>query len=77
MVKHAEASTVTVLISVGRKTVCIDVVDDGIGFDLPACREGFGLSYIRQRVAFLGGVMSIVTAPKKGTRVSIEIPLSS
>jgi signal transduction histidine kinase len=76
MVKHARAPSAMILVSTGEKTVCLEVVDDGVGFDLPKCCEGFGLSYIRQRVSFLGGTMKIFTAPNMGTSIIIEIPLT-
>jgi len=74
IVKHARASTATVLITMKEGSVCLEVLDDGVGYDLPACQEGFGLAYIRQRVVFLGGTMKIYTAPGMGTSVVIELP---
>ena len=74
MVKHASASNATVLIATNEESACIEVLDDGVGFDLPSCREGFGLAYIRQRVAFLGGTMKVFTAPGMGASIIIEIP---
>ena len=74
IVKHARPSTATVLITMKEGSVCLEVLDDGVGYDLPACQEGFGLAYIRQRVVFLGGTMKIYTAPGMGTSVVIELP---
>jgi signal transduction histidine kinase len=74
MVKHARAATANVLITLKEESVSLEVQDDGAGFDLPTCRVGFGLGYIRQRVAFLGGTMKVFTAAGLGTSVIIEIP---
>jgi len=76
MVKHARAATANVLISMKAGSVALEVQDDGVGFDLPTCHEGFGLAYIRQRVAFLGGSMRVFTAAGMGTSVIIEIPVN-
>jgi len=77
IVKHARASSATVQITVNEGSVCLEVVDDGVGYDLPTCKEGFGLAYIRQRVSFLGGTMKIFTAPGMGTSVVIELPANA
>jgi two-component system sensor histidine kinase/response regulator len=74
VVKHARASAVAVLIAVKEGSACLEVVDDGAGFDLDTCQEGFGRAHIRQRVALLGGTMMISTAAGMGTSVVIEIP---
>ena len=44
-----------------------------------AKRESFGLSGMRERVVLLGGqfhVESRMELPKKGTKISIELPIS-
>lgn len=74
VIKHARASTVAVQITIKKGSVCLEVVDDGAGFDLATCQEGFGRAHIRQRVALLGGSMMISTAAGMGTSVVIEIP---
>ena len=52
--------------------------DDGSGFELSKSlqkRESFGLAGMRERVALLGGDIDISTAPGRGTKVSIAIPV--
>ena len=60
--------------------VNIQVRDDGKGFDLDEVmankeREGYGLLGKQERVQLLNGEINIVTAPGKGTSISISVPL--
>ena len=58
------------------------VRDNGVGFNVQealAKRESFGLSGMRERVALLGGefhVESRSEGTKKGTKISIELPIA-
>ena len=55
--------------------VRMDLRDDGEGFDLSAKSDGFGLLGMRDRVARMGGQLTIQSAPGEGTGVSIAIPI--
>ena len=56
--------------------------DNGVGFNVEeafAKRDSFGMSGMRERVALLGGefhVESRMEGPKKGTKISIELPIA-
>jgi PAS domain S-box-containing protein len=79
--KHAQAKNV--LVSVGKieDDIEIRVEDDGAGFD-PAqiCQSGIkkcclGLFSIRQRLEYLGGKLEIDSAPGRGSRLTLVVPL--
>jgi signal transduction histidine kinase len=80
--KHSGATHVNIsLISAdGRLRLVVD--DNGVGFNIDealAKRESFGLSGMRERVALLGGefhVESRTEGTKKGTKISIELPIA-
>jgi hypothetical protein len=64
----------------------IDVSDDGAGFHLAAAAVGtpsgglsskFGLFSIKERMRALGGTFDIKSAPGKGTRATLVLPLRS
>ena len=79
--KHAEASKVEVEIEFGKEKTVIVVADDGKGFDLGESladlpRLGkLGLAGMEERVRLLDGRIKIESAPGKGTRVAVELPL--
>jgi PAS domain S-box-containing protein len=54
----------------------IEIVDWGVGFD-PAgvSKDRFGLQGIRERARLLGGRAVISSAPGKGTRVFVDLPV--
>jgi len=77
--RHAQAESVLIQVSETESTLRIEFEDDGRGFDPEhvshAHRRPFGLMGIRERVDILGGSVRIDSAPGKGTRIHIEVPL--
>jgi signal transduction histidine kinase len=71
--KHACAQGARVLLSYGERCVCLEVADDGLGFDAAQVREGYGLRGMRARVAEIGGRLAVRSAPGAGTTVSAEV----
>ena len=51
------------------------VEDDGVGFDPGAVERGTGLTNLADRVAAVGGTLTIESARKRGTRVTAHIPV--
>lgn len=77
--RHADARRVLVKVSASDSELKTYVEDTGRGFDLEAERihnKSAGLNGMRERVRLLGGKLEINTAPNRGTRVSICIPLT-
>jgi len=75
--KHAAAQHVTVHLHFAAATVCLEVLDDGVGFDLqavPAARRG-GLRTIAERTARVGGTLTHESTLGEGTRVKVEVAL--
>jgi len=75
--KHAKATEVVVHVAHEKDRVEVSVEDNGAGFE-PAVLDnqplmGMGLSGVRNRVALLGGQLSIQSRPGLGTIVSFEL----
>lgn len=79
--KHARAQHIWVRLRCEGPNLIAVVQDDGAGFDLQNVlrsyekRGSFGLLNIDERARLVGGSAEIESAPGKGTRVTIVVPL--
>ena len=73
VVRHAQAATATVTVSVATDQLVIDVIDDGRGADV--VREGLGLRGMAERTAALGGKVASGPIPGGGWQVHAQLPL--
>ncbi|HSK87996.1 MAG TPA: response regulator [Anaerolineales bacterium] len=77
IVKHAQATQVWVDLTVEEETVNLTVQDNGIGFrEETSPSNGIGLAGLRERITIAGGTLNISSAPKRGTVLSAQFPLS-
>jgi signal transduction histidine kinase len=73
--KHSGASEVCLRIQCPADELCLEVSDNGRGFDPAAAGPGDGLRNMRQRLAAVGGRTEIVSRPGQGTSVRFYFPL--
>ena len=73
--KHARATAVSVRAARRNGCLTVRIRDDGIGGARLA--DGSGLLGLSDRVAALGGSVTIESAPGKGTTVTAELPCGS
>ena len=81
--KHANAPHIWVRLRPFEKEVALlEVEDDGLGFDVEAVNKSYdkrgslGMINLRERTELVNGLLNIDSAPGKGTRVQVYIPLS-
>jgi len=76
VVKHAEASRLTLELERRDGRVELEVTDDGCGFDPnrlgPEADDHFGLLSIEERLRHFGGTMQVVSIPGRGTTVRLR-----
>jgi PAS domain S-box-containing protein len=75
ILKHSNASNATIQLMKYDDLVILTIEDDGIGFDLNAHFDGFGLNSIKNRVSNMNGVCTVDSAPGKGTSITVEVPI--
>lgn len=75
--KHARATRVQVRLIFHAGGLRLRIVDDGVGFDVPAIRadprRGIGMRNMRERVESIGGHFSIASRPGR-TAVLADLP---
>jgi signal transduction histidine kinase len=73
-VRHAQATTVRLSLLHVAQRYCLEIADDGQGFDALQSFPGhLGLKSMRERTSSLGGDFQIESAPGKGTRITVSI----
>lgn len=73
--RHARARRVDIILRSERDAVCLEIADDGAGFDPnSATRQGVGLSSMSARAKEIGGMFGLDSAPGHGTRVTVRVP---
>lgn len=78
--KHAQAREVIVRSEASQTGWCIEVQDDGTGFDVATMvgREaegGFGLVSMRERARLAGGDFAVESSVDGGTRIRLTLPM--
>ena len=74
--KHADASEAAVSMAVEADRLLVVVSDDGQGGARPDHSGGSGLGGLQDRVAAVGGTLSLKSPVGKGTRLTASLPLT-
>ena len=74
-VRHAQAKSIEVAVSLRPGELRVRVTDDGIGLDPAKGGSGLGLRGIDERVKELHGTMAISQPSGRGTRVAVCLPV--
>ena len=76
VMRHAQAHTVELTLSVQGRELCLSISDDGQGFVPAGGRPtSFGLVGMRERVLMLGGTLALHSVPGEGTSLTVRVPL--
>src|SRR5699024_9501499 len=81
--KHAQATRARISVTYSEDTERVDIVDNGVGFDVKAVvsrRSGLGhigVAAIRRRAEEVSGEVIIESSPGNGTAVSVSVPLTT
>lgn len=77
VLKHAEASSLTIELVSEPSSISLTISDDGKGVDRDSLKykKGVGLYNIANRAELFNGKLSIITSPGEGFRLNVLIPI--
>lgn len=77
-VKYADFNEMQISFKKYNGTLTVEITDDGRGFVLNELTEkGYGLINMKERAKQFHGELNLTTAPGKGTRVEVKVPLNA
>jgi len=76
VVKHAQANHVSIVLTWREGSVTALIEDDGRGFTPgDTLEEGLGILGMQERIALVGGQLTVESSPGGGTTLAVEVPL--
>ena len=75
IVKYAKAKIIEVLVLISNHKLKMQIIDDGIGFDMSTAKKGIGMANMKRRAELFSGKFEIITSPGNGCSIEISIPL--
>jgi two-component system sensor histidine kinase DegS len=80
-VEHGHATLIRIAMELSPGELVLEIEDAGVGFDVEQLqrvahtRKGLGLINMQERADVLGGTLRVESAPQRGTRVQLSVPL--
>jgi signal transduction histidine kinase len=75
--KYSQASTVDIRLQKAGGVFSMHISDNGQGFEPQAIKKGNGTTNMSQRAAMIGAQLLLQSEKTKGTKVSVELPITS
>jgi signal transduction histidine kinase len=79
--RHSGAHCANILLKIDAASALLIIEDHGVGFDMKdlnasqAKKNRLGVYGMEERVALVGGTLSIESAPGEGTSIRVDIPI--
>ncbi len=74
--RHSKATKMDIVLQRRGEAVRLGIRDNGVGFDTQVKKQAsYGMTNMEERVNELGGSLNVASAPGKGTRIEIRVPL--
>ena len=76
-IRHAHATRIKIQLAHSARKIKLTIADDGEGFKTTQARSnhGAGMANMRQRAERIGARLSILSRRRRGTRVTVALPM--
>lgn len=74
-IKHSEATIISVDLSITSQGLELQIIDNGKGISSNLTIEGNGLRTMKERMAEVGGKLTIQSGDEKGTKIHLVVPV--
>lgn len=73
--RHANATSLHVLLIKRDNYIIMRIIDNGIGFDVNVSKaSSYGLQNMRERALEIGGTLQVISVKNQGTRIEVKVP---
>ena len=72
--KYSNCKHVLIDISLYQKRLMLNIIDNGVGFDVNVADNGNGLINMRKRADAMKGKITIKSQPSAGTQILLNVP---
>jgi signal transduction histidine kinase len=75
IIRHSGCASVAAQVNLDRRTLLLEIGDDGRGFDPEDVPAGEGLASMRRRAEKIGARIEVVSKPGMGSTIRLRVPL--
>ncbi|MFC4263182.1 response regulator [Ferruginibacter yonginensis] len=75
IIKYANCKSVQVNLQVNHHNIVLQIIDDGVGFEISKANSGIGFANMRRRAELFGGNFNLYSAKGKGCKLNVTIPI--
>jgi PAS domain S-box-containing protein len=76
ILKYAKATIIEVNVLVYKHKLKMEIIDNGVGFDMSIPKKGIGLANMKRRTELFSGKFEINSSPGNGCSILIDIPMA-
>ncbi len=75
ILKYANAKSIKVHGFISNNKLHLNIIDNGVGFDVDSAKNGIGIANMRRRTHLFSGKFTVTSSIGNGCKIAIEIPL--